>query len=158
MMKRTLTYLTMCLGFFAVSCAGGQKKQIRTGVVKTNLSLTGTEWKLLEMDGARKASFRADSTAFTLSFQSDSVSRRFGSGACNRFFGTYTAGPDTLSLRVAGRTQMFCPGLDDEERFLQMLDSTRSYLIDADTLYLYDRNDLETAVFIGRSMASMEDR
>lgn len=110
------------------------------------------------MDGMRKASFRADSAAFTLSFQSDSVSRIFGCGACNRFFETYTAGPDTLSLRVAGRTQMFCPGLDDEARFLQMLDGTRSYPIDADALYLYNGNYLETAVFIERPILSHETK
>lgn len=156
MMKRTLAYFTICLAFLAVSCVGSHKKQARTDILKVSLPLEGTEWKLLEMDGTRKASFRTDSAAFTLGLSSDSVSRIFGCGACNRFFGTYFAGSDTLSLRVVGRTQMFCPGLDDENRFLQLLDSTCSYLIDADTLYLYDRNDLETAVFTGRPISSSE--
>lgn len=156
MMKRTLAYFAICLGFLAISCVGGQKKQIRTGVLSASLPLEGTEWKLLEMDGMRKASFRTDSAAFTLSFQSDSVSRIFGCGACNRFFGAYTAVPDTLWIRVQGRTQMFCPELEDEERFLQVLDSTRSYLINVDTLYLYDGNNLETAVFTGRLILPQE--
>lgn len=115
-----------------------------------DLPLVHTEWLLVEMDGERKPSFRSDSTAFTLLLLRDSVNRLAGKGACNRFFGDYDASEDTLSLRVSGAMQMFCPGLNDEQRYLRMLEDVRSYLIDADTLYLYDKNDLEKAVFAGR--------
>lgn len=101
------------------------------------------------MGGKMQEMLGADSAAFTLVL-SDSANLVAGSGAGNRFFGEYRCDLNILSIRVQGRTQMFCPKLDSEDRYLRMLDSVKSYCIHADTLRLYDCHDREFAVFIGR--------
>ena len=115
----------------------------------TSLPLVGTQWYLREMGGKTREMLGADSAAFTLVL-SDSANLVAGSGAGNRFFGEYRCDLNMLSIRVQGRTQMFCPRLDSEDRYLRMLDSVKSYCIHADTLRLYDCHDREFAVFIGR--------
>lgn len=151
-MKRNLIFLLGGAGFLFVSCLGGGGRSAadssRTSQI-VSLPLVGTHWYLHEMDGQMREMLGADSMAFTLVL-SDTTNLVAGCGACNRFFGEYNHALDSLSFRIQGRTQMFCPGLDVEDRYLQMLDSVKSYCIYADTLRLYDCRNWESAVFIGR--------
>ena len=77
------------------------------------------------MGGKTREMLGADSAAFTLVL-SDSANLVAGSGAGNRFFGEYRCDLNMLSIRVQGRTQMFCQRLDYEDRYLRMLDSVKS--------------------------------
>lgn len=149
MMKRDRMFLLVCAGLLFASCLGGGGRSAADASEVASLPLAGTRWYLHEMDGRTRGMLGADSAAFTLVL-SDTTNLAAGSGACNRFFGEYSHNLDSLSFRIQGRTQMFCPGLDAEDCYLRMLDSVKSYCIHADTLRLYDRRNWESAVFIGR--------
>lgn len=145
-------FLAVHTGLLFVSRIEGRKlssADAPTASRGTSLPLAGTQWYLREMGGKTREMLGADSAAFTLVL-SDSANLVAGSGAGNRFFGEYRCDLNMLSIRVQGRTQMFCPRLDSEDRYLRMLDSVKSYCIHADTLRLYDCHDREFAVFIGR--------
>ena len=160
-MKKPLTVTMICIGLFlgalgiAIGCFclfGDNKERVETVVSEIPpLPLIKTSWQLLEMDGQTREMLGADSTAFTFELV-DSVNLVTGRGACNRFFGEYSHNLlDSLSFRIQGRTQMFCPNLEYEDLFIGMLDSVRTYRIKADTLYLYDGNNMKSATLVGRA-------
>jgi len=48
-----------------------------------------------------------------------------GHGGCNRFFGTYDQSGDALTFGPLASTKMACPNLQQEQDFMQALQSAR---------------------------------
>ncbi len=63
-----------------------------------------------------------------------------GTAGCNRYFGTYSADDGALSFGPLGSTRMACPNalMDQEDRYLQMLERTAAFKADSDNLVLSD--------------------
>ncbi|MCP9612162.1 META domain-containing protein [Coprobacter tertius] len=64
----------------------------------------------------------------------------FGAAGCNRYFGNYDVGDDTISISPLGRTMMFCPDMPFEDKFVKALEETRIYSIKDSILILADKN------------------
>ncbi|QJX48155.1 META domain-containing protein [Hymenobacter taeanensis] len=75
-----------------------------------------------------------------------------GQGGCNRFRGSFQLPMEgKLQFGPLLSTKMACPELALENRFLQVLGSTRSYRISGDTLRLYSEATVAPlAVFLAR--------
>lgn len=124
-MKKYHLIALFIFGIMAVSCQNGQKE---TG------SLTANSWKLvsLRLDTISMENF--ENTLF-VTF-SDTSGAVYGSGGCNRFFGTYEAKGDTLAVQVIGSTMAYCPEMAAEDAFIRTLDQTATYTIENGTLTL----------------------
>lgn len=69
-----------------------------------------------------------------------------GFSGCNRFFGGYEAGTNSLSFGPIAGTRMFCPDMEVENTLLKMLAGNLDFIIVSDNLYLYKESKLQ-AVF-----------
>lgn len=98
--------------------------------------LTEKYWKLFELQG-KPVSMPADGNkeAFLmLKAVNNAVS---GNGGCNVFFGTYLHEEiNQLRFSQMGLTRMACPGMDDENKFMEVLEKTDGYTVSGDTLIL----------------------
>ena len=84
----------------------------------------GTEWQLVQLNG-RAVPVEGD--LFTVVFGEDG--RLSGLGACNRFMGSYQTtetGGLTVGQNMAS-TRMFCPDLDREQAFGDVLSGATHY-------------------------------
>jgi heat shock protein HslJ/uncharacterized membrane protein len=97
-------------------------------------TLLGTSWIAVEIDG-RRTMDRVQSTV-TL----DASQRLSGNAACNRYFGTYELGEDTLRLKPAGSTRMACEPavMEQETRFLAALETVTAFRREGTALLLLD--------------------
>lgn len=96
-------------------------------------SLVGTSWRLTAF-GADSLS--APDAEVTLAFTDSTVT---GTGGCNQYFGSYTAGPDgDFLIGPVGSTRMMCPepAMGQEGYYLQALDLIRSLRVEEATLLL----------------------
>jgi heat shock protein HslJ len=97
-------------------------------------SLVGTSWMAEEIDGQGVV----DRVQSTLTFEN--LERISGSTACNRYFGSFELGGNTLRLKPAGTTRMACPPpvMEQETKFLTALGAVTAYRRDADRVLLVD--------------------
>ncbi len=103
---------------------------------KNSLPLTQTRWQLVRVNALN---ITPDDN-FEIVFHDDmSVN---GIGACNRFFGKYTASNGKIKIGPLGSTRMMCPNMADENAFLAMLDKIDTYTIDGNTLMLLKNGEL----------------
>lgn len=110
---------------------------------KTRRPLVGTEWQLIQLDG-RTVTPEADKFLLTLNPAEGRIS---GVGACNRLMGTYKEGEKgALTFGPIASTRMACPGLDQEQKFMQAIQSTTHYDMDGPMLLLFTNGELH-AVF-----------
>lgn len=99
--------------------------------------LEGTTWKLVSMEGIPASAIDAEADAFTLQFDLKEAMMA-GRTNCNRFFGSYTAENNTLTLTNMGMTRMACPDMEYEDAFARMLEKATAYAIKGDRLTLLD--------------------
>jgi heat shock protein HslJ len=105
------------------------------------LPLSGTRWLLesysLEGDGVSSV---IAGTTITAEFAPDG--KVTGNAGCNRYFASYEVSGDTMTIGPAGSTKMYCSEpegvMDQEARYLTLLESTAGYRIDGDQLNLLD--------------------
>ena len=65
----------------------------------------------------------------------------YGSGSCNRYFGTYTfKGKNKIDIVPTGRTQMFCPEILFEDTYIKALEDIDNYSIQDSVLVLSNKN------------------
>lgn len=98
-------------------------------------SLLLTHWEADDIGGQPVLSGDPPTLRFT-----DETGQVNGYAGCNRFFGTAEITGDRLSFGPLGATRMACgEQRDDQEwRFLQALEQTRSYTFGGTTLSLHD--------------------
>jgi heat shock protein HslJ len=125
---KTLAAISLAVVITACcACRGG----------KNTVPLTGTEWKLTQLNGAAITS--ADGFRMTLG-DDGKIS---GRGDCNRYNGTFTQkaggsrtnGGLTVSQNLVS-TRMMCPNQALETEFLKMLGQIDSWSIDGQRLML----------------------
>lgn len=89
--------------------------------------LTGGEWLLQDMPGGIAAGTRG-----TLRF--DPAGRVSGEAFCNRFGGPYTLTGETLTIGPLAATKMACepPRMEQEQRFLALLEAVVGFAVEAD--------------------------
>jgi heat shock protein HslJ len=87
-------------------------------------------------------------TTITLEFSDDQIS---GSAGCNHYGGSYRAGEDSLTVSDLFWTEMGCLEpegiLDQENAYLNALDTVASYRVDAGRLEVYDEIGTQVLVF-----------
>lgn len=88
--------------------------------------LVGKEWVVEDIAGRGVI----DNARASLRFGQDG--RLSGSGSCNRIIAGYTVNGSKLNISKAGLTRMACPPavMDQERRFVDVLNAVRSYRID----------------------------
>ena len=100
------------------------------------VALSGTYWKLLEIEGRPIITPQGQKDAHMLLASDDSAVQGFA--GCNNFFGQYSGTGDILTFSGLGSTMMACPeGMDTEVAFLQVLGKTNRAVIDGKYLQLY---------------------
>ncbi|MFT3980813.1 MAG: META domain-containing protein [Ferruginibacter sp.] len=99
-------------------------------------TLKDTYWKLIELNGGPVTGAPDSKEAYVILHTKDN--RASGNGGCNGFGGTYELNPNGFNIRFSAfiRTQMACPGLDIENRFLGVFEKADSYYVINDTLQL----------------------
>lgn len=108
-------------------------------VEPTTPRIDGRDWNLAVLRGQPVAPTADTSRHAMLRFDADS-GRVYGSGGCNRISGPYTTSGDSLDFGAIISTRMAC--LDEqvsqrEYEFLAVLDSTRRFGVNGDTLILF---------------------
>lgn len=102
--------------------------------------LRGTYWKLVRLDGAAVA-VAAGRPEAHLVLASDAL-RVSGSGGCNRLGGGFEIDGDALRFGGVAATRMACPeGMEQEQRFLDVLSQVARYRIRGSHLELLDAQD-----------------
>lgn len=124
----------------AVGCAGGGSDQQRS-------ALLGSEWLAEDIGGGGVL----DRIQSTVMFGPDQAA--YGSGGCNRFRGAATISGDTLRFGPLASTMMACPPavMDQERKFLDALEATRSYRFEGPFLYFLDAGGAKLVKFTKRA-------
>lgn len=98
-----------------------------------NHKLEGTSWKLISLQSisgplpatAKEATMRLD------------TGRVYGSGGCNRYFGSYTLNGSSLKFNGVASTKMFCQdAMAVEDGLMQSINNTDGYYIRGKSLAL----------------------
>jgi heat shock protein HslJ len=126
--------LVLCLAAITAGCATGSRQP--------SGELTGVEWRLTEIDGARVVGSTGGREPH-IRLAADSA-RVTGFTTCNSMFGRYEApGGDRLRFAQLGSTKMACvepARAQQEQRFMAALQSVDRYAITGDTLTLYEND------------------
>ena len=102
-------------------------------------------WKLVSIDKVTNDAFATDADAFTLDFLEDN--KLAGTGACNRFNGSYTINSkDDLTINMGGSTRMACPNMNLEQEYFNALSKVTKYSVSLETLTLFNGEE-EVAQF-----------
>jgi heat shock protein HslJ len=102
--------------------------------------LTGTDWSLTSfVDGDTVSSVLNGSTVSIFFAEDGAVN---GSAGCNDYFGSYEADGNNLTIGALGATRKLCnePAgiMEQETRYLSLLDAARGFEIDGNSLTLFD--------------------
>ena len=105
----------------ATTTAGSSK------VGKAQPSLNNTKWTLADT---------VKGTSPTLQIEGDKIT---GNGGCNNYFGTVTAdaAAGNFSAGKLGSTRKACPNMSVESNYMEMLQKADKYVINGNTLELY---------------------
>jgi len=121
-----LTFVSVLFFVFIFSGCSGSK--VKTAKAK----LDGVEWKLESLNG-KSVSLNSGSK-ITLAF--DITGRFSGTAVCNKYFGEYKQGDETLSFLDIGSTKMMCDDNVDESVYFTMLKNADTYTMYAGKLTL----------------------
>jgi copper homeostasis protein (lipoprotein) len=105
-------------------------------LVKTEVSLTDTYWKLIEIYGKETAGIKTMREPY-LKLNSADL-RAEATGGCNGLGGGYELKDNQWGLKFTQfmSTQMACENMEIEQQFNQVMQQTDSYVISNDTLQL----------------------
>jgi len=104
----------------------------------TATQLEGTDWNLIQLDGAPVVAGPGAKRANLV--LSEDGKKLAGSGGCNQMFGTYELEKDVLRFKPMGMTMMACldPVMKQEQALVEALKATSSYRIVDEVLELRD--------------------
>ncbi|WP_161629813.1 META domain-containing protein [Desulfogranum japonicum] len=108
---------------------------------KTKKGLIGPTWIVTKIKGQPLHDMDSLRTPFfTLNAESKQVN---GFAGCNRFSGTYLFKGEIFLFNKIASTRMACPkGTEVERAFFEALDTTESFKIEEDTLYLKNSREV----------------
>jgi copper homeostasis protein (lipoprotein) len=112
---------------------------------RTRANLTGTLWRLLEVNGKVVALEENEKRPY---FMLDGKGKEVnGYGICNSLKGTYLVRGEVLLVKRLASSRMACTtGVTTESSFFKALDTTEKYRIEGDTLRLLNEEGAVTAV------------
>ena len=98
--------------------------------------LVGSTWLVEDIEGGGVIDFLQSTLTF------DSAEKVTGMGGCNNFFGSVKIDGSAIAFGPLGATRMACgEAIDDQEfRFLQALEKTRSFAIEQGLLFLINND------------------
>ncbi len=108
-----------------------------SNTVDTENKLVDKNWKLIELFG-NQVVLRENAPEPRITFNAEN--KFSGNAGCNRIAGSYQIREKSDSIRFSQvvATKMMCiNGMETENKFLQALDETRTYIIQNDTLIFY---------------------
>ena len=118
-----------------VSCSSSRKLVGNTPVpASINISLPGSEWRLVSLAGAPAI----PNSKATLAFPE--AGRVAGNGSCNRFTGSVVIAGDTLKMGALASTRMACLASDvsaQEDQYLKALGVATRYGYQEPFLLIY---------------------
>lgn len=115
-------------------------------VVDTPAPLTGTTWRLVELDGEKVPLERGLNTPHLI-FQDNG--RLAGASGCNRLLGSYELKGQRISFGQVGGTLMACMHhLEQEQTFLRALSWVQSWQISGRYLLLRDGSGKAIGIFV----------
>lgn len=104
----------------------------------SNHKLEGTSWKLT---GLSTINGDLPKTPKEVTMRLD-TGRVFGSGGCNRYFGSYTLNGSSVKFNGVASTKMFCQGaMEVEDGLMQSFNNTDGYHIRGKWLALLKGTD-----------------
>jgi copper homeostasis protein (lipoprotein) len=113
----------------------------KTCAPTTHSDLTGTYWRLAELDGVTVNTAEGMREAHMVLESEESRVRGFA--GCNNFFGQFETEGNALSFSAIGATMMACSdGMDTEQAFQSVLGATTWYQISGLFLELYTGDQL----------------
>ncbi len=117
-------------------------------------SIIGKNWKLVELNGVTvQSSGQLNREPHMILNATEN--RVNGNGSCNSFFGTYELkGDNGISFSKIGSTKMACPDnvMQVESQFFQVLETTNSFTLKNDTLFLTKADMSPLAKFVVSDM------
>ena len=130
--------------FIIVSLLGAAL--LTAGCLTGPAGLSGTSWTLIAYPDDDGGMVRADAYV-TLHFSGDG--KVSGTAGCNSYSAKYHGGGDQVVFSSPASTLMYCTGegvMEQEGRFLSLLEQVRSYRIDGDILMMYGAGGRELLV------------
>lgn len=128
MRKLSIVALFATLSVILSSCCG-----CKAAKSSNPYTLTSNSWQLVELDQAK---INAEGDSFTLTFD-EAEGKIYGRGDCNSYFANYLKEPvHKLKFDNSGSTRMFCPNQEREDKYMSVLNSVDSFIIDGDMLLL----------------------
>lgn len=136
-MTQILIKFLIILGIFAFSCAGNRtsKNPLASSESLQEIQLTDKYWKLAEISGTPFNPPQKGDREPHLIFRPNE-GRVIGSGGCNKFSGNYEVSDHRLHISGVISTKMACIGVDYEDDYLRMLESSEHFFVSDDSLYL----------------------
>lgn len=114
----------------------------------TAVPLEGPTWELLSYSSNATMERVIPGTSVTATFGNGSVG---GSAGCNRYGGAYTVDGSALTVGELFRTEMYClepaGAMEQEDRYLDLLDSAAGYRLEGDRLTITDAGGNPLLVF-----------
>lgn len=135
-MKMTFHFLIILL--IGISACSSTKRAAPASPKPGAVELTGTYWKLAELNGNPVADGEEGRRREIYILLSTKENRVNGNAGCNGFGGTYSLQRDGFRLDFSQmmRTEMACDGITLENEFLDMLEKADSYYITDNLLQL----------------------
>lgn len=122
-----------------VSQISGTNSERGPSPQKPNASLSNTYWKLIQLKG-EPAALGAGQRELHMILDTEG-SRVKGFSGCNRFTGAYKVSESHLQFSQIASTKMACvDGMEQEQRFLSVLNGTTGFKISDNSLSLYGAN------------------
>lgn len=137
-MRETITKLAIAIAiiFAAVSCCNCKSKS------RTAQPLIGTEWHLTRLMGV---DMPIETGRFHVTFTPEGEVT--GMGACNILMGNYKLLDNRkIEMGHIASTRRFCPDMERETEFLEVLQTTTSYEIDGDLLLLFHNGEMRAVL------------
>ncbi len=108
------------------------------GCCATPTVVEGVEWKMATLNGESVKGAEADS--YTLIFGEEN--KLSAKGECNRIMGEYNFADDnSVKIESLAATMMFCPNLEQEDKFIKTLESVTKYEAANGELKLYNKDN-----------------
>jgi heat shock protein HslJ len=107
---------------------------IEKRVVNYDVPLLNTHWRLIELSNKKIPDNATQKEMFMVLNNNSTLT---GNGGCNSFSGNYSLGKDNeISFGNIVRTNILCPGIDYESKYLNALAKVDHYSLIGDTLSL----------------------
>lgn len=138
MINKLTVSVALASTLFFTACTDGSFLQTS----KPDVSLTNTYWKAMVFYDNKVPVITKEAH---INF--DKKLRINGVLGCNNFFGSYTKEDKNLSFSQVGSTRMMCQNIKTEATFSKILQETKTYKIEGENLYLFDKNAKKISTF-----------